>query len=52
METAWRLRLADVFVTIDDPLQAGKVQHDLVELLVVTENAVLVCADTFVEIEL
>lgn len=46
------MRLADVFVTITDPRQAGKVEHDMVELLVVAENAVLVGADTFVEIEL
>jgi len=52
METAKRLRLADVFVSIDDPRQAGKVKHDLVELLVVAVNAVLVGADTFQEIEL
>lgn len=52
METAGRLRLADVFVSIDDPRQAGKVKHDLVELLVVAVNAVLVGADTFQEIEL
>ena len=36
-----------------DPRQASKkVEHDLVELLVVAVNAVLVGADTFVEIEL
>ena len=52
METEGKLRLADVFVTITDPRQAGKVEHDLVELLVVAVNAVLVGADTFVEIEL
>ena len=52
METGKALRLADVFVTITDPRQAGKVEHDLVELLVVAVNAVLVGADTFVEIEL
>ncbi|BBD76621.1 ISAs1 family transposase [Hydrogenophilus thermoluteolus] len=52
METGNRLRLADVFVSIRDPRQAGKVKHDLVELLVVAVNAVLVGADTFVEIEL
>lgn len=51
METENKLRLADVFVSITDPRQAGKVEHDLVELLVVV-NAVLVGADTFVEIEL
>lgn len=52
MGTGNKLRLADVFVSIDDPRQAGKVEHDLVELLVVAVNAVLVGADTFVEIEL
>jgi len=52
METQGRLRLADVFVSIADPRQAAKVEHDLVELLVVAVNAVLVSADTFVEIEL
>lgn len=52
METDGKLRLADVFVSITDPRQAGKVEHDLVELLVVAVNAVLVGADTFVEIEL
>jgi predicted transposase YbfD/YdcC len=52
MEAERKLRLADVFVTITDPRQAGKVEHDLVELLVVAVNAVLAGADTFVEIEL
>ena len=52
METEEKLRLADVFVSITDPRQASKVEHDLVELLVVAVNAVLVGADTFVEIEL
>jgi len=52
METESKLRLADVFVSIKDPRQAGKVEHDQVELLVVAVNAVLVGADTFVEIEL
>jgi predicted transposase YbfD/YdcC len=52
METEGRLRLADVFVSITDPRQASKVEHDLVELLVVAVSAVLVGADTFVEIEL
>ena len=44
--------MADVFVSIDDPRQSAKVEHDLVELLVVAVNALLVGADTFVEIEL
>jgi len=52
METGSKLRLADVFVSISDPRQAGKVEHDLVELLVVAVNGVLAGADTFVEIEL
>jgi predicted transposase YbfD/YdcC len=52
METEGKLRLADVFVSIRDPRQKGKVNHNLVELLVVAVNAVLVGADTFVEIEL
>jgi len=52
METACGLRLCDVFVAIQDPRQKAKVRHDLVELLVVAVNAVLVGAETFVEIEL
>jgi len=52
MGAASGLRLADVFISIDDPRQASKVKHDLVELLVVAVNAALVGADTFVEIEL
>lgn len=51
METESKLRL-DVFVSITGPRQAGKVEHNLVELLVVAVNAVLVGADTFVEIKL
>ena len=52
METEGKLSLAEVFVSITDPRQAKKVQHDPAELLVVALNAVLVGADTFVEIEL
>ena len=52
METAGRLGLADVFVSIEDSWQSAKVKHDLVELLVVVVNAVLVGADTFAEIQL
>lgn len=51
MQTEARLRLADVFVAITDPRQSWKVEHDLVELLVVAVSAVLVGADTFVEME-
>ncbi len=52
METEGKRRLADVFVSIHDPRQSGKVRHDLVELLVVAVNAVLVGADNYVQIEL
>jgi hypothetical protein len=36
LETENQLRLADVFVSITDPRQAAKVEHDLVELLGLT----------------
>jgi hypothetical protein len=36
METEGKVRLADVFVSIQDPRQAKKKRHDLVEMLVVT----------------
>jgi hypothetical protein len=52
METGKPVRLVDVFVGITDPRQAGKVEHDLVELMVVAVNAWLSGADIFVEIEL
>jgi len=51
METEGRLRVADVFVGIRDPRQARKVDHDLVELLVIAVCGVLAGADDFVEIE-
>jgi predicted transposase YbfD/YdcC len=51
METEGRLRVADVFVGISDPRQAKKVEHDLVELLVIAVCGVLAGADDFVEIE-
>ncbi|GHT92857.1 hypothetical protein FACS1894116_03740 [Betaproteobacteria bacterium] len=51
MKMEAKLRLSDVFISITDPRQSGKVSHDLVELLVVAANAVLVGADTFAEIE-
>ena len=51
METENKLQLGDVFVGIPDPRQRKKVQHDLLELLVVAVCSVLVGADTFVEIE-
>jgi len=52
METQDKFRLADVFVSISDPRQPGKMEHQLVELLIVAVNAVLVGSGTFVEIEL
>lgn len=51
METEGKLRIADVFLGIRDPRQAKKVEHDLVELLVVAVCGVLAGADDFVEIE-
>lgn len=49
MTTENQLRLADVVVSITDPRQSSKVEHDLVEMLVIPVNAELVGADTFVE---
>ena len=51
METESRLRMMDVFVGIRDPRQAKKVEHKLVELLVIAVCGVLAGADDFVEIE-
>jgi predicted transposase YbfD/YdcC len=51
MEAEERFRLVDVWVGVRDPRQAKKVEHDLVDLLVVAVCAVLSGADTFVEIE-
>lgn len=51
METESRLRMAEVFVGIRDPRQAKKVEHSLVELLVVAVCGVLAGADDFVQIE-
>jgi predicted transposase YbfD/YdcC len=51
METEGKLRLEDVFVGVRDPRQAAKVDHDLVELLMVAVCGVLAGADDFVEIE-
>lgn len=51
METEGTLRLMDVFVGLHDPRQAKKVDHDLVEMLVVSVCAVVAGADDFVEIE-
>jgi predicted transposase YbfD/YdcC len=46
-----KFRLVDVWVGVRDPRQTTKVEHDLIELLVVSVSAVLSGADTFVEIE-
>ena len=51
MKAENRVRLMDVWVGVRDPRQAKKVEHDLVELLVVAVCAVLSGADTFAEIE-
>jgi hypothetical protein len=51
METEDKVRLAEVFVGLHDLRQIKKVEHDLVEMLVVAVCAVLVGADDFVEIE-
>lgn len=51
MEAEERVRLVDVWVGVRDPRQAKKVEHELVDLLVVAVCAVLSGADTFVEIE-
>jgi len=51
METESALRMADVLVGIREPRQARKVEHNLVELLVVAVCGVLAGADDFVEIE-
>lgn len=51
MKTEGRLRVMEVFVGIRDPRQAKKVEHDLVELLVIAVCGVLAGADDFVEIE-
>lgn len=51
METESRLRMSEVFVGIRDPRQARKVEHNLVELLVVAVCGVLAGADDFVQIE-
>ena len=51
MEAERKIGLTDVWVGVRDPRQATKVEHDLVEMLVVAVAAVLAGADTFVEIE-
>ena len=45
METEGRLGVADVFVGIRDPRQARKIEHDLVELLVIAVCGVLAGAE-------
>lgn len=48
MKVEKSVRLLDVWVGARDPRQAKKVEHDLVELLVVAVCTVLSGADTFV----
>ena len=43
--------LVDIFVSISDPRQSHKVKHQLSEVMAVAVIAVLVGADTFVEIQ-
>lgn len=52
METEGKQRLAGVLVSITNPRQPGKVEHDPDALLAVAVSVVLVGTDTFVEIEL
>ena len=51
METEGKLSLMNVFVGIRDPRQAKKVEHGLVEWLVVAICGVLAGANDFIEIE-
>ncbi|MFZ2629231.1 MAG: transposase family protein [Rugosibacter sp.] len=44
METEGKARLAELFVGLRDPRQAKKVEHNLLEMLVVAVCAVLVGA--------
>ncbi len=50
MEAGRKIGLAEELGGVRDPRQAGKVEHDLVEMLVVAVAAVLAGADIFVEI--
>ncbi|MDR1647200.1 MAG: transposase family protein, partial [Zoogloeaceae bacterium] len=51
MKVERKLTLKDVFALVRDPRQTKKVEHDLVDVLVVAAVAVLCGADTFVEVE-
>jgi hypothetical protein len=51
MKANGKLTLKDVFALVRDPRQTKKVEHDLVDILVVAAVAVLCGADTFVEVE-
>lgn len=50
MATEGTLRLTDVCVGLHDPRQAKNVDHDLMEMLLVSVCAVLAGVDDFVEI--
>lgn len=49
---AQHIALIDVFASLSDPRQPGKVQHDMVETLIVAVCGILAGADNFIEIEL
>ena len=51
METENKVSVAEIFVGVRDPRQAKKVEHNLVDVLVVAICGVLAGADDFVEIE-
>ncbi len=51
MEAEKKNGLLEVWAGVRDPRQAGKVEHNLVEMRAVAVAAVLAGADTFVEIE-
>lgn len=51
MEAGKKIGQAEIWVGIHGSRQAGKAEHDLVEMLVVAVAAVLAGTDTFVEIE-
>ena len=51
MATPTSESLYEVFISLQDPRQSGKIQHGLAETLVIIVCGLLVGADTLVEIE-
>ena len=51
MATTTSESLYEVFFSLQDPCQSGKVQHGLAKTLVIAVCGLLVGADTLVEIE-